>query len=148
MDPLSISASIAGLVSITEMIAGKSYKYIKDAKGATKEVKKLLEEITELFGILNSLRLVSSRYENEAFECTMQSHHIHSCHSLLEKIKERLDKGDPDQVDKTKSTLHQKASTFGRTLIWPFSSTETKSLIAEIATHKSTMSLALAADGM
>lgn len=148
MDPLSISASIAGLVTITEMIAGKSYKYIKEVKGATKEIKGLLDTITELFGILNSLRLVSARYENEDFECTMQTQHIHSCHSLLERIKERLDKGDPSQVDETKSNLRQKASRVGRTIVWPFSTTETKSLIAEVAAHKSTLSLALAADGM
>jgi hypothetical protein len=87
MDPLSISASIAGLVTVTDMIAGKSYKYIKEARSASKEVKKLLEEITDLFGILNSLRLVASQYEDEAFNSTMQSQHIHSCHMLLGKIR-------------------------------------------------------------
>ncbi|TVY83863.1 hypothetical protein LSUE1_G003249 [Lachnellula suecica] len=148
MDPLSISASIAGLVSITELIAGKSYKYIKEAKGATAEVKKLLVEITDLFGILNSLRLVASRYEHEDFSYTLQSQHIHNCHVLLEKIKDRLDKADPTQVDKAKSSMHQKVATLRRTLIWPFSLSETKALIAEVASHKSTMSLALAADGM
>jgi hypothetical protein len=148
MDPLSISASIAGLISITDMIAGRSYKYIKDARGASKEVKKLLEEITDLFGILNSLRLVASRYQDEDFDSTMQSQHIHTCHTLLEKIKDRLDKADPSQVDETKSPFRQKASTVGRTLIWPFSSTETKGLIAEVANQKATLSLALAADGM
>jgi len=148
MDPLSISASIAGLISITDMIAGRSYKYIKDARGAAKEVKKLLEEITDLFGILNSLRLVASRYQDEDFDSTMQSQHIHTCHTLLEKIKDRLDKADPSQVDETKSPFRQKASTVGRTLIWPFSSTETKGLIAEVANQKATLSLALAADGM
>jgi hypothetical protein len=148
MDPLSLSASIAGLISITDMIAGRSYKYIKEARGASKEVKKLLEEITDLFGILNSLRLVASRYQDEAFDSTMQSQHIHTCHTLLEKIKDRLDKADPSHVDETKSPFRQKTSTLGRTLIWPFSSVETKGLIAEVANQKATLSLALAADGM
>lgn len=148
MDPLSISASIAGLISITDMIAGRSYKYIKEARGASKEVKKLLEEITDLFGILNSLRLVASRYQDEAFDSTLQSQHIHNCHILLEKIKDRLDKADPSQVDETKSSLRQKASSLSRTLNWPFSSAETKGLIAEVANQKATLSLALAADGM
>jgi hypothetical protein len=148
MDPLSLSASIAGLISITDMIAGRSYKYIKEARGASKEVKKLLEEITDLFGILNSLRLVAARYQDEAFDFTMQSQHVHTCHTLLENIKDRLDKADPSQVDETKSQFRQKASTLGRTLIWPFSSAETKGLIAEVVNQKSTLSLALAADGM
>ena len=148
MDPLSISASIAGLISITDMIASKSYKYIKEARGASKEVKKLLEEITDLFGILNSLRLVAARYQEEHFDSTMQSQHIHTCHALLEKIKYRLDKADPSQVDENKTAFRQKASTFGRTLVWPFTSAETKALIAEVADQKATLSLALAADGM
>jgi len=148
MDPLSISASIAGLVQITDMIASKSYKYIKEARGASKEVKKLLEEITDLFGILDGLRLVAARYEDEAFESTMQSQHIHACHILLETIKGRLDKADPSQMDEKKSVLRQKTSTLGRSLVWPFTSTETKGLIVEVANHKATLSLALAADGM
>jgi len=148
MDPLSLSASIAGLISITEMIAGRSYNYIKEARGASKEVRKLLEEITDLFGVLNSLRLVASRYEQERFHSTMQSQHIYTCHILLEKIKERLDKADPSQVNEKKSQFYQKASMLGRTLIWPFSSTETKGLIAEVEKQKGTLSLALAADGM
>jgi hypothetical protein len=148
MDPLSLSASIAGLISIADMVAGRSYNYIKEARGASKEVRKLLEEITSLFGILNSLRLVASRYEEERFDSTMQSQHIHTCHTLLEKIKERLDKADPSHVDEKKSQFRQKASTLGRTLIWPFSSAETKGLIAEVGKQKATLSLALAADGM
>jgi len=148
MDPLSLSASIAGLISITDMIAGRSYKYIKEARGASKEIQKLLEEITDLFGILNSLRLVASRYQDEDFDSTMQSQHIYTCHMLLEKIKVRLDKADPSQVDESKSPFRQKASSLGRTLIWPFSSAETKGLIADVAKQRTTLSLALAADGM
>ncbi|RDW65072.1 hypothetical protein BP6252_10723 [Coleophoma cylindrospora] len=120
MDPLSISASVAGLVTITDMIAGRCYRYIKEAKGASKEVKKLLEAITDLFGILNSLRLVASR----------------------------LDKADPSKVDESKSAFLQKSTMLGRSLVWPFTSSETKSLQAEVEAHKSTLSLALAADGM
>jgi len=148
MDPLSLSASIAGLVSITDMIAGKSYKYIKESRGASKEIKRLLEGITDLFGILNSLRLVASRYQEEEFDSTMQSQQIHTCHTLLEKIKDRLDEADPSQVDEKKSPFRQKASSLSRSLAWPFSSTETKGLIAEVENQKATLSLALAADGM
>jgi hypothetical protein len=148
MDTLTLSTSIAGLISITDILANRSYQYIKEARGASKEVKKLLEEITDLFGILNSLRLVASRYQDEAFDSTLQSQHIHTCQILLEKIKDRLDKADPTQVDETKSPFRQKASSLKRTLVWPFSSAETKVLIAEVAHQNATLSLALAADGM
>ena len=148
MDPLSLSASIAGLISITDTIARGSYKYIKEARCASNDVKKLLEEITDLFGVLSSLRLVASRYQDEDFDSTMQSQYIYTCQMLLEKIQVRLDKADPSQVDERKSPFRQKASSLGRSLIWPFSIAETKGLISEVANQKATLSLALAADGM
>jgi hypothetical protein len=148
MDPLSISASVAGLISIADLIAEKSYRYIKEAKGAAKEIKKLLEEITALFGILNSLRLVAARYEGDIFDPTMQAQHIHSCHELLEDIKSRLDEADPSHVNHTKSSMRRKTSMISKSLIWPFTSSETKELVAEVEKHKATLSLALAADGM
>jgi len=148
MDPLSLSASIAGLVSLTEMIVGGGYKYYKEAKGASNEVKKLLDRITELFGVLNSLRLVASRYEGEEFDSTLQTHHIQSCLTLLEDMESRLEKADPKQIDDKRSTFRRKTTSLSRSLIWPFTSAETKSLIVEVENHKSTLSLALAADGM
>ena len=140
-DGLSVAASIAGLVSLADIAVNRLYKYIKEAKNAEKEITALTAEITSLYGILNSLRLVASRFEGEELETTMQIQHIHSCHETLEKIEALLGKDDPRA---SKNTMES----FRRKLHWPLSKSETNKLIAEVERHKATLSLALSADGM
>jgi hypothetical protein len=140
-DPLSVAASVAGLITIAETVIGNGYQYLKDTKSAGSQVAALISEVTNLFGVLHSLHLVACRFEGEKFDSTMQIHHIHSCYAVLEKIQARLDKSNPakshNPLEATKRRLH-----------WPLSSSETKSLIADVERHKSTLSLALSADGM
>ncbi|TGO80148.1 hypothetical protein BELL_0014g00180 [Botrytis elliptica] len=148
MDPLSVSASISGLISILDIIAGKSYKYVKEVRGSTQEVKKLVKEMTDLYGILNQLRLVVSRFDDESISSTIQFQHIDTCRTLLDRIKERLDKADRDNIGGQKSAIGRKISNLGRALIWPFSVGETRALIDDVTTQKSTLMFALQVDGM
>ncbi|TEY71202.1 hypothetical protein BOTCAL_0099g00290 [Botryotinia calthae] len=148
MDPLSLSASISGLISIVKDLSGTTYKYIKTSKGAPEEVKQLAEQMTHLFGILNSLSLVASRFDNELRTATMQLQHLSTCQQLLDKIQIRLDKADPNNFDQTKTRSGQKLYKLRKSLTWPFTTGETKELITAMASQKSDLSLALQADGM
>ncbi|KAJ8066083.1 hypothetical protein OCU04_005175 [Sclerotinia nivalis] len=148
MDPLSMSASISGLISILGVIVGRSYKYIKTARGSVQEVKKLVDEMSNLYGILNQLRLVVSRFDDESIPSITQSRHIDACRTLLDTIKERLDKADPSHLKSQKLVLSRKISTLGRALSWLFSVSETKALIDDIRTQKSTFMLGLQVDEM
>lgn len=140
-DPLSVAASVAGLITIAEVVIRNGYQYVKDAKDAGSQVAALISEVTNLFGVLHSLHLVACRFEDEKFDSTMQIHHVQSCYLILEKIQKQLDKADPaksrNPFDAARRKLH-----------WPLSSSETKSLIAEVERHKATLSVALTADGM
>lgn len=141
-DPISVSASIAGLITTADIVFRRTFKYIKAVKGAQEEIAALSSEITGLFGILNGLHLVARQLEGEAFESTSRTHHIYSCQQTLEKIKSLLEESDP-------SLLHdQPVRSVKRKLRWPFSASETRDLVAEVERHKSTLSLALTADGM
>lgn len=140
-DPLSISASVAGLISIADIVTRRSFKYVKGVRNAKREVEKLIAEVMHLFGVLNHLKLVACRFEDEQFEATMQIHHIHSCYGLLEKIRFRLDEADPSNGSSVKKA-------FKKQLTWPFSSPETIELIDEVERHKGMLSLALSADGL
>jgi hypothetical protein len=148
MDPLSLSASIAGLISIVDLIAGKSYKYVKVASAASVEVKNLVDQMTDLYGVLCQLRLIAVRYTAESITSTMHVQHLNSCQALVNKIGERLEKADPLKVDNKKSEFRNKASAIGRKLKWPFTAAETKGLVAEVEKQKSTLSLALHADSI
>ena len=73
----------------------------------------------------------------------MQIHHIQSCFRVLERIKTVLDKSDSSS-----DADSNMGSRIKKKLLWPLSISETKELVAEVERHKSTLNLALTADGM
>jgi Fungal N-terminal domain of STAND proteins len=70
MDPLSISASVAGLITLAELVLGRGFKLAKAFRNADQEVTKLIAEVTSLYGVLQSLRLVALRFEGEVVDST------------------------------------------------------------------------------
>ena len=141
-DPLSISASISGLVTLADIIFRRTYKYVKAVKGAPKEISALSTEIGALYGVLSNLYLVSRQLEHEQADSTTRIHHIHSCYQTLEHIRSILDR------DNTSSLPGEPLESLKRNLKWPFRSSEVKDVIAEIERHKTTLGLALNVDCM
>ena len=141
-EPLSISASITGLVAIADTVFGRTFKYIKSVKEAPKEIAALSSEIGALYGILSHLHLMACQFEGKTIETAIQVQHIHSCCQTLGKVKTRLDKYD------ILNTKRHSVDAMRRKLTWPFTVSEAKSLITEVERHKATLGLALTADGM
>lgn len=141
-DPLSISASIAGLIALADSVFRRTFNYIKSVKEAPKEIAALSSEIGALYGILNHVHLIACQLEGEKFDSAIQVHYIHSCYQTFEKVKMMLDKYDTLNSDK------RSVDAMKRRLTWPFTVPEAKSLIAEVERHKTTLGLALTADGM
>ena len=139
-DPLSISASIAGLVTITDAVFSRTFKYIKAVKSAPNDLSALTLAMGALSGILNNLSLVSCQLEGESFDTTIQTNHIHSCLQTVDKVRTMLDKFDMSSGGSKMTTMKR--------LRWPFSASEAKDLCTEIEGHKATLSLALNADGL
>ena len=141
-DPLSVSASISGLVTLADIVFHRTYKYVKAVKKAPQEISALSAEINSLYGVLRSLQLVARQLEDETFDTSTRIHHVQSCFKTLEHVSSILDK------DKTSSLHDQPLETLKRKLRWPFTSSEVKDLIAEIERHKATLGLALNVDCM
>ena len=139
-DPLSVSASIAGLVAITDTVFRRTFKYVKAVKGAPNELSALTAAMGALSGILHNLSLVACQLEGESFDTTIQANHIHSCLETVDKVKIILDKFDAPTGGHSMTKMKR--------LRWPFSVSEAKDLCAEIEGHKTTLSLALTADGL
>lgn len=139
-DPISVSASIAGLITITDAVFSRTFKYVRAVKGAPNELSALTSAMGALSGILHNLSLVALQLEGEPFNTTAQANHIHSCLQTVEKVNNILDKFDS-------STGGQSMKAIKR-LRWPFSISEAKDLCAEVEGHKTTLSLALTADGL
>ncbi|KAI4120736.1 MAG: hypothetical protein LQ338_006802 [Usnochroma carphineum] len=141
-DPLSVTASIAGLVTMADLVFSRVFKYVHAVKGASGEIGALLSEVGALYGVLNNLRLVSGQLEDEAYFPNARMDHIKSCAQTLEKLQTILDKDD------TSSGQMAKVQVIKRKLHWPFTSSQVKALLAELDRHKSTLSVALNADSM
>ena len=141
-DPLSVSASIAGLITFAEIIFCRTYKYAKAVRGAPREISALSSEINALYGTLQRLQLVTCQFEEELFDSTVRIEYLHCCSQTLEKVRVKLGEADPPGLET------QRFEKTKRKLKWPFTSSEVKILISEIGRHKQTLDLALNVDSI
>lgn len=144
MDPLSMASSIAGLISLADVVFRNVYKYGKAVAGAKQEVLALSQEINDLSSLLRTLEALVIDLEDggDAFNPALGSNLLGSCQSTLEKIKNKLKKA----TDSFQS--RSKLSGVTRQLKWPFASSETKELMTTISRYKETMTLAVSSDSM
>ncbi|KAH0427673.1 ankyrin repeat protein [Colletotrichum camelliae] len=139
--PLSIAASIAGIVSLSAEVFQRVSKFVKEAKDAQKSLRELADQIRNLSGILQNLYLLASSLENENTPTILKAYHIHNYSQILFEIE-----------DVTKKALQDfnkgKTSAVFRSLKWPFSIDATRSLAARLASSCDTLKLALSVDTM
>lgn len=142
-DPLSVSASIAGLISIAEPVFRAVFRYARAAKNAKGDIQALADEINALTTILRSLQALALELEAEgdAFDPVLRIHYLNHYKKTLDKIKQRVEKA-------TDSFNRSRLESIGRQLKWPFSASETEELLSELSRHKETITVALSADSM
>jgi len=140
-DPLSISASIAGLITIADVVISRGYKFVKAVRDADKAVAALINETNLLSGTLHSLRNIAEGLERDtaAFVSTTRVNHVESCYQTLKKITQMLDEwegfGAMGAAEKGKLRLK-----------WPVNHSKIKNLLEEVKNHRETLNLALNAD--
>nr|RBQ91713.1 hypothetical protein FVER53263_09916 [Fusarium verticillioides] len=144
MDPLSLAASIAGLVSLGDIVFKYALRYCKSVKDAPKEVNDLLNEIKDLTLLLHNLSMVAYGHglqtqtnpQNPA--TAHKPHHLHECQQLLNQLEDGLSKLEQKSgLDKVQSRLK-----------WPFNTSVTKEMLQAIGRHKQTINIALGADSL
>lgn len=138
-DPLSIAASIAGIVSLSAEVFQRVSKFIREAKDAQKSLRELADQIRNLSGILQNLYLLALSLENEETPTIFKAYHIHTCSQILFEME--------DVTKKALQDFHkEKSRAMLRSLKWPFSIDATRSLAARLANSCDTLRLALSAD--
>lgn len=137
MDPLSISASIAALLSLTSTVV----QYLGAVKGASKESRKVLIEVSSVSGLLYQLKDLAERErEGETLSRTVR---------LL-----GAPKGPLEQLQTALNELSSKLTPVAgwektrRALVWPFHMEEIKAILDKIERQKSLLGLALQQDDM
>ncbi|KAK6712945.1 hypothetical protein SNK05_007394 [Fusarium graminearum] len=121
-DPLSLAASIAGVISLADVTFKYTYKFVRAAKDTKTDVSALADEINNLGSVLRVLEALASDMEAEGdqFDPTLRNHYLNHCFKTLSRIEM-----------KTKKATER----FVR-------------LLDELSRHKETINMALAADSM
>ena len=148
MDPLSISSSVAGLVTLAAAVFSRMAKYIKNAQDVPKEANELLDEVKQFSVILHELSLVARELEiitkggEEALQDSpnLRWHHVRDCQTILNQVESGL-KRDTENLASTSAFTRIRSR-----LKWPFSKQDTKDIIHTIQRHKQTITVALSAN--
>ncbi|KAF4969326.1 hypothetical protein FSARC_3400 [Fusarium sarcochroum] len=143
-DPLSMSASIAGLVSLADTLFRHLYKFGRTAAGAKEEIQILAANINGFSSVLRSLEALANELEAEgqSFEPTLQAHHLSDCQVLLQKIEKKTSKA----LDSFNKKVRFESA--ARQLKWPFSASDTRDLTQQLSHCKENINLATSADTM
>ncbi|KAL9621899.1 MAG: hypothetical protein Q9160_003720 [Pyrenula sp. 1 TL-2023] len=131
-------ASIAGLATTAEVVCTRIYKYIKQVKDATREIRELSAEVNGLYGTLKSLSLVVDNIEGACSTAIVEHTQITAYAAALDRLRDRLtpfDNGSSGKIDVARKKWK-----------WPFSRSETLEFKQQIESHKASLSLALSAD--
>ncbi|KAI8301267.1 Vegetative incompatibility protein HET-E-1 [Colletotrichum sp. SAR11_240] len=131
-DPLSIAASIAGLISVADVVFTRLVKYGKAVNNAEKELKELTKDVNLLGGSLDSLSRLARALEDGSFSKNLHMDYIDDCNETLEEMKEKLGKVEADSAK-------------GK-LFWPGRSSRLKAWREDISRHQGMINAALSAD--
>jgi hypothetical protein len=137
-DPLSISASVAGLLSLVIQVADGTYQYVSSARSASTTISSLLRELRALKTVLVRLDdLTHSSYTEASGDAPIISPlDIEVCREDLQEIYRKLN----NKLDGKGSTkaLHRFA--------WPFLEDKTLQMVAKLHRYVEIFHLALSAD--
>ncbi|KAL4996475.1 hypothetical protein BDV10DRAFT_187128 [Aspergillus recurvatus] len=140
-DPLSIAASIAGLIALTEELFRLVCKFSCEAKDAKKDIYSLSSGIRSLSVVLYDLSLLARSFEDDGLDTIFRLHHVNACRQTVQDAKTRLEKAASGLKGRRMLAITTR-------LKWPYTSKDVTKLVEEISRHKATMTLALSADSM
>ncbi|KAI8311770.1 hypothetical protein K4K61_011448 [Colletotrichum sp. SAR11_59] len=135
-DPLSIAVSIAGLISLADVVFIRLVKFGRSVKNAEKEIQNLSKEINLLGGALDSLARLARALQDGDFDTNLRMHSIEDCSDTLNEMKKKLEKWETSS-----SSTKQK-------LVWPFTKDRVQAWLEELSQHKTNINLALSANSL
>ncbi|KFH49007.1 hypothetical protein ACRE_002370 [Hapsidospora chrysogenum ATCC 11550] len=138
-DPLSITASVAGIISLAGAVFTQIYKYANAAGSAQKDVRDLAEEVKTIRDLLRALSALAAKLDATTITTTFNLSYVESCQETLQRIEDGLSKARAD-FEKSKVRIVQ------RKLKWPFTAAETRGLLNNLARQKGNIGLSLGTD--
>ena len=136
-DPLSISASIAGLLSLAGTVIANGYIYINTAKEHPKALAELLRAVSELNIVLSQVNGLVNMNPTVTAPAAIAS--SSPMKNLTQVVTPELLKEGGDLLQTIQNSLNavQRVSgegvkNFGKAVIWPFKEREVKALLERI----------------
>src|SRR6266511_3909940 len=127
-DPLSIAASVAGLIALATSVISGGYSYLSAARSAPKEIVHLLNQTSALNLVLSQLLPLSTNpaglLRKNAFAALALRGSIQECQDTLNEISSLL--SEFQQVEGQIKTNVTKA------LKWPFSEKKAERLVKRL----------------
>ncbi|KAF8245541.1 hypothetical protein K440DRAFT_587008, partial [Wilcoxina mikolae CBS 423.85] len=133
VDPLSTAASIAGLISLAQMVVKEGYGYISTAVGCPGELSDLVREVTTLTGLLSTVGVIVGDEHHATVSLGLSD-----IRKTLNDILELL--------SRFKTREGKSVRNLGKKLLWPLVADESRELFDRIDRHKNTLQIALSAD--
>ncbi|KAJ0417567.1 hypothetical protein BJY00DRAFT_315856 [Aspergillus carlsbadensis] len=138
-DPISLAASVAGIVALATSIVQGGYKLYNTVKDCPKELNALLGEVSSLNGVLMGLKAVIEGLASSASAppSVLDLQQLTDCRAALSEIH---------------GILNQLSGASGRTraagtrVAWLWKQGEVQGLIERLERHKSTFALAISGD--
>ncbi|CAH0038741.1 unnamed protein product [Clonostachys rhizophaga] len=147
MDPLSIAGSVAGLVSLADVVFRTVAKYRREVKGAQKEVDNLLNEVKNTSLLLHNLSLIAYDLESGAVPGqtrgpNLKLEHLNDCRNLLRRLESGLT-GAKDAFE-----LPSRLDRLQARLKWPFSASEMREMVESLRNQQRFINTSLTADSI
>lgn len=139
MDPLSVAASIAGLLTLSEQITKAVVNYSKGVKNGPETIEGLIEELTALHSALERLAIFNSAGEHKSGTLGKSSVlllALDKCEDILARLFDKVQTFNQNKI----------SATFER-LKWPFSEKEIRIMLTNLRGYVSTFQFSLTADG-
>ncbi|KAM0338605.1 hypothetical protein ACHAPU_011261 [Fusarium lateritium] len=138
-DPLSITASVAGIISLADVVFTRICKYAKAAGSDQQDVRDLFDEVKTIRDLLRALSALASKLDATPVTTTFNLSHIIACHETIQRLEDSLSQAQEDFE-------RNKVRRFLRKLKWPFTATETRELLNNLARQKGNIGLSLGTD--
>jgi hypothetical protein len=140
-DPLSVAASVTGLLTFATTILTKGYGILRSLQDSSKEVQRLLTELSQLTGLLCALAAQEEQAEktaeveeprNAEISQVLESS-LNDCRKAMKKLKEILEK-----LEKSRKAI--------LAVKWQFLEPEINKMIEEIGRYRQIFMLCLGVD--
>ncbi|GAW25083.1 putative ankyrin repeat protein [Rosellinia necatrix] len=136
MDPLSVIASVAGIISLADTVSGRIITFCKLVKTAEKDIADLGRETRALAGALKSLEILANNLkdiDDWNSDSNMKEYHIHhvtDCKTTLEDLLTLFNKVQGGKTRRVRMAI---------------SSGDVQNMRAKIAHHHQNINIALSA---